>query len=357
MHHPALIRIARRIARHSLARATIVNPDYIGQHGAPILFCDEEHSQQGTDSSDRPIPDQSGGKRLPLSPIRHYQQYFKPRDVDGPLGIPYHIIFTKHRLDVETMITPEQFKEILEHILHHEDPKHPAFSQAAHLYEHFDEIFRNASGSINIIANEYEETDFRNPEAIDHDIGHKIINHITHDFSRSGFWGHVFKAVNEEFHAIASDANEADNKAALPLKDVIKSPYDIRQFLETLLSTTLFSNPLLPESISAINISNLDASDLIPDIMPFFRATNGDLSQLIGSAKPIPIYWNNKYFDIRPPREKTPEQKSIYYKIVPKPGKERIPKTLEVLGETLDRIGTLITKALNEMKGKIISLW
>ena len=363
---------------YKLAKMTVLPSSNYVLPGSSIFYSDEGESPivEGIISTEESIPNLDPirpGFRKDLSPIEEYRSYFSGTD------IPYHVIFTNNKFDtypskgVDGPTPINDFKNILQVFLEKYSifgsgeselpPSFPmtlpqAYEEAKYLLDNWDKLFSNAENSITILANEYESSDFKNPEAIDHDLGHKISQEVINNYNYSLFDNslktELFDAANKEFVAkrmIGESESINSSEKDISLNQLFNLLYKKTDYLNILLFTTIYNNDLLPKSISSTNIPKSDFSDLIADLLPYFRVKGG-LSKILDASSPIDLYYKNNEFKSSPffIIESS-------YKITPKPGFEDIPETKKVMKKILSDFDQKFVEKLNKLKGKIINLW
>ncbi len=338
-------RLLRKIDFYYKIAKLTVSPSYFTKDTRPIHYSDEGKAPtvEGISSTTQEIP-LSGG-RPSLSSIEDYRGYF------SVTKIPYHIIFVNDIFGV-TETTIGDFQKIVKNKVLED-----ASEEARFLLNNWDKLFSNAENSITILANEFSFQDARDPLAIDHDIGHRLLDSDS-TFSLD-FFQKTLDAINQDYLIQEFNFDHQNNEIS-KVRDLDQLEINDREVIFTILLSTFMTNNLLPNSISAKNISKSSLDDLIPDLIPYVR--RGTLSSLIDKLSHIDLYFSNK------PKRITTTIDSLvshlsnlnrdtkFFKISPK-NFGNIPNLKKVFTEFAKEYDTLLASKLESLKGHVISLW
>jgi len=237
-----------------------------------------------------------------------------------------------------------------------------------YLLDNFNSLFRE--DSINIIANRYlKDEDLTGPLAVDHDLGHKIVEKVSHSMRDDFIEGNIGTAFMKDY-----EANPVDPKSGelLPdsrnlLSELINfNDYNNYSSFGEILSFLITKNNPLPGSISEMNLAKDEAIDLLPDLLAYYNSRGETLSGL--KIEGIPFFavvvdrnvlsrtvTNIKVQSKMPRLVESPHAKETIYLFKPK--SNRLPHLESEIKEYLSKVQFGIKSELTGSVGKVISLW
>ena len=200
------------------------------------------------------------GKSLP--PYKEFKDHYSKTQLN------YRIIYLKDFFNLKEFIasslrspTVEQYKNMISQYITKPSLDEEIVFEGKQLLENFDSIF--SKDAINIVANTLTSEDEITPEAIDHDIGHNILD------TRE-----IYPIIESDFkQAFKADYQVISKGKVLSSKSMIEKVFDNSYGKEIL--TAIITHNKLPRGISSLNMARGTVEDIEADLIPIYNK-NGE---------------------------------------------------------------------------------
>lgn len=200
------------------------------------------------------------GKSLP--PYKDFKDHYSKTQLN------YRIIYLKDFFKLKEFMvsnldppTVDQYKNMISQYITEPSLDEEIVLEGKQLLENFDSIF--SKRAINIVANTLTSEDEITPEAIDHDIGHNILD------TRE-----IYSIIELDFkQAFKADYQVINKGKILSSKSMIEKVFDNSYGKEIL--TAIITHDKLPRGISNLNMSRGTLEDIEADLIPIYNQ-NGE---------------------------------------------------------------------------------